>query len=187
VAAERRAINQLKKKRRKKQLVWACLIPPGSNFKFTAGQLSNIDVVKANRWLKRQFRALHIDRVILGAVDLGWEKRGGGNPYLQFHWHLAMWTNNRNVLRKKLQKKFPRTQPYERPVHVQLVRDLNFLPYQNKVLKLPELLRRNRRTLAELLLRLDDIEPLDMTVLSKLRIVSTTNGFRLAPTPPPKG
>jgi hypothetical protein len=192
--AQRRMIKELGAKRGKKQLVWVCLIPPGPQFKFTAGQLSNMDVVKANRWLKDQFRALGMTRVILGNADLGWRKRGNWQ-YLQVHWHLVMWTSNPGLLRKKLQRKFrtpklprlrtrlPGTQRYERPVHVQVPRDLHFLPYQSKVIQLPELLRKNRSTLAELLLRLDEIEPLDSIVLSRLRIVSTANGFRLKSIP----
>ena len=42
-----------------------------------------------------------IQRVILGSVDVGWEKRRG-KKYLQLHWHLAMWSNDPEGLEAKL-------------------------------------------------------------------------------------
>jgi hypothetical protein len=69
-----------------------------------------------------------------------------------------MWTNNRKNLRKKLASIFPRTQSHERPVEAKIADDLGFLPYMNKAIKLPELLRNNRTHLPELLLVL--VEPI---------------------------
>ena len=51
---------------------------------------------------------------------------------------------------------------------VQVTSDHGFLPYMNKVIKLPDLLRRARRQLPELLLVLDQCDPLDFVVLRRL-------------------
>ena len=80
-------------------LVFVTIIPRGMTYR--RGQFSQINVPKANRWLKDVFDRHGIRRVILGSVDLGWEKRRG-YKYLQLHWHLAMWTNNPDGLEAKL-------------------------------------------------------------------------------------
>ena len=115
------------------------------------GQFADINIPKANRWLKDALKRQSLTDVMVGSADLGWENRRGGN-YLQLHWHLVMWTDNPKRLKKKLKTIMPRTKPYERPVDVTKARDHGFLAYMNKVIKLPELLRRNRKHLPELLL-----------------------------------
>jgi len=64
--------------------------------------------------------------------------------------------------------------------------DLDFLPYLNKVIKLPKLLRSNRRYLPELLLVLDRTDPLDALVLSKLRISAEKGRLVIQPRTEPK-
>jgi hypothetical protein len=57
------------------------------------------------------------------------------------------------VLVKKLAKAiFPSDQKYDRPVVVSNTWSLGFIPYKHKAIKLPDLLRRNRTHLPELLL-----------------------------------
>ena len=63
----------------------------------------------------------------------------------------------------------------DRPVVISKTYSLKFLPYKDKAIKLPALLRNNRRGLPYLLLTLDQTEPLELMVLSGIR-VSAQNG-----------
>ena len=145
---------------------------------YLPGQFAQIDVLKANRWLKDVLDRHGIRRVIVGSVDLGWEKRRG-KRYLQLHWHLAMWTSNPEGLEAKLRAIFLRAQKYERPVDVRITGNVGFLGYKNKIIKLPRLLRHARRQLAELSLLLDQIEPFDFLFLRKLRLSAQSDGVVL--------
>ena len=77
---------------------------------YLPGQFAQFNVLKANRWLKDVLDRHGIRRVIIGSVDLGWEKRRG-KRYLQVHWHLAMWTNDPAGLEAKLKAIFLRASP----------------------------------------------------------------------------
>jgi hypothetical protein len=125
-------------------------------------------VKKANRWLKDTLKQVG-NRTMPGSADLGWETRRSGK-YLQIHWHLAMWTGNIDNLEQKLKPFFRKTKKHERPVDVREAVDLGFLPYMNKAIKLPDLLRANRTHLPELLLVVDRTEPMDLVVQTKLRL-----------------
>ena len=176
VEAEQTVIAALAKTRPNKHLVFVTIIPRGMTY--FPGQFSQINVPKANRWLKDVFERHNIRRVILGSVDLGWEKRRG-KKYLQLHWHLAMWTNNPVGLEDKLKAIFLRAHKFERPIDVRVTRNLGFLGYENKIIKLPRLLRHARRQLAELSLLLDQIDPFDFLFLRKLRLSAQSHGVVL--------
>lgn len=176
VTAEETIIASLTQIRTNKHLVFVTIIPRGMTY-FT-GQFSQINVPKANRWLKDIFDRHGIHRVVLGSVDLGWEKRRG-KKYLQLHWHLTMWTNNPVGLRAKLKAIFLKAQKYERPVDVKITKNLGFLGYENKIIKLPRLLRHARRQLAELSLVLDQIDPFDFLFLSRVRLSAQSDGIVL--------
>jgi hypothetical protein len=167
VEAGQIAITDLAQTRATKDLVFVTIIPRGMTY--FPGQFSQIDVLKANRWLKDVLDRHRIRRVIIGSVDLGWEKRRG-RRYLQLHWHLVMWTTNPDGLKAKLQKIFTRPQKYERPTDVKVATDLDFAGYMNKLIKLPRLLRCGRKVLPELSLLLDRIDPLDFLFLRKVRL-----------------
>ena len=152
------------------------LIP--KRFVYKPGQFSQLDIPKANRWLKDTLKRLASTEVILGSADLSWENRRGGK-YLQLHWHLAMWTSNADALKRKLRPAFKRVEKYERPVDVRQTIDLKFIRYMNKVVKLPELLRHVRKQLPELLVVLDKAEPLDLLVHTKLQICAQEHAFEL--------
>jgi hypothetical protein len=184
VAAQMQLINQLSKSKADKDLVLVTLIPKTMTYRL--GQFAQMDIDKANRWLKDVLKQAGIDRVILGSADLSWETRRGGK-YLQLHWHLAMWTSNVSALKRKLRRKFKRVEKYERPVDVKVAADLKFLAYVNKVTKLPELLRHARKQLPELLLALDKWDPLDLLVHTKLEISAQERGFVLRRMPEGKG
>jgi hypothetical protein len=102
-------------------------------------------------------------------VDLGWEKRRG-QTYLQVYWHLAMWTSNPKSLAARLKALSTGASNCEKPIDVTVARDLNFLPYMNKVIKLPQLLRSAKRQLPELLVVLDQFESFDFLFMRKLRL-----------------
>ncbi len=177
-------IRQLSKSQADKDLVLVTLIP--KTMTYGPGQFAQIDIPKANRWLKDTLRHAGIDRVIVGSADLSWETRRGGK-YLQLHWHLAMWTLDIEALKRRLKRKFQRVKKYERPVDVKVAADLKFLGYMNKVNKLPELLRQARKQLPELLLALDKWDPLDLLVHTKVEISAQERGFALRRIPQAKG
>jgi len=178
-AAQQTVILDLQKNRARKRLVFVSIIPKGMTY--PPGSFSRIDIIKANRWLKDTLKPVG-KRPILGSVDFGWESRRGGN-YLQLHWHLAFWTSNPDNLEEKLKSLFQRAKKYERHIDVEVARDHGFLPYLNKVIKLPDLLRRNRTHLPELFLALDHIEPLDLMVLIGLKLNAQSGGLVLRPLP----
>jgi hypothetical protein len=175
VQAQEEIIITLNKRRAK--VVFVTIIP--KRFTYTPDELDKIDVRKANRWFKDVIKTVG-KRPIIGSVDLGWEKRHG-KQYLQLHWHLVMWTKNLRNLRTKLKAIFGRTEKYERPVHVLEANDLGFLPYMNKGIKLPKLLRNNRRNLAELMLVLDRTEAMDLLVVGKLRLSARAGRLAFRP------
>ena len=176
VVAEETIITDLATTRANRQLVFVTIVPRGMTY--LPGQFSQIDVLKANRWLKDVLDRHDIRRVTIGSVDLGWEKRRG-RRYLQLHWHLVMWSSNPNGLEDKLKAIFRRAQKYERPVDVKITRNLGFLGYKNKIVKLPKLLRHARRQLAELSLLLDQIDPFDFLFLRTLRLSAQAHGVAL--------
>jgi hypothetical protein len=183
VAAEQIVIADLGNARADKHLVFVAIIP--RHMTYRPGQFPQIDVLKASRWLKDVLERNNIRRVILGSVDLGWEKRRG-TRYLQLHWHLAMWTSNADGLEDKLAAIFLRAQKYERPIDVTVANDVNFGGYMNKLIKLPHLLRCGRRVLPDLSLLLDRIDPLDFLFLRKLRLSAQSDGIGLRQIQRPK-
>jgi hypothetical protein len=178
IVAQEEAIFNASKDRADKHLVFVTLIPP--RLMHAPGEFNKIDVKKANRWLKDVLRSVVGDRMIFGSVDLSWETRRG-EGYIQLHWHLVMWTSNPGKLVEKLKARFGKTKKYERPVDVREAVDLGFLGYMNKAIKLPELLRTNRKMLPELLLVLDSVEPLDLMVLTKGRLTAQSGQLAFKP------
>ena len=176
VEAEQIVIADLANARADKHLVFVTIIP--RRMTYLPGQFAQIDVLKANRWLKDVLDRHDIRRVIIGSVDLSWEKRRG-RRYLQLHWHLAMWTTDPEGLEAKLKAIFLRAEKYERPVDVEIAKDLNFAGYMNKLIKLPHLLRCGRKVLPELSLLLDHIDPLDFLFLRKVRLSAQADGIVL--------
>jgi hypothetical protein len=176
-AAQRRSIKKLAKARTGKQLVMANLIPLWMTIR--PDQLPQLDIAERNRWLKDALAAAGFRRVMFGSADISWER-----GYYQLHWHIGMWTSNAEQLTKRLKAIFPSTdkkwkgqlaifpsdKKYCRPVVVSKTWSLGFIPYKDKGIKLPDLLRRNRTHLSGLLVALDRTQPLDLMVLSRLRL-----------------
>lgn len=161
-----------------KVLVMVTVIP--LDLRYTPATLSNLDIAKRTRWLKDMLTKAGLAQTMVGGADISWEHRQN-KDYHQLHWHLAMWTNNPEKLQKRLLRVFPPEKRYDRPVEVTKTRSLNFFLYINKGIKLPDLLRRNRRHLAHLLLALDRMAPLDLMVITGLRLSAQSGRLALRP------
>jgi hypothetical protein len=170
VAAQRTTIKQLKVKRKDKLLVMVTIIPLMVTYKLE--DLPSLRVQKLNRWLKDALTKAGFKRVMLGSIDLSWE-----NGFYQPHWHIALWTADRKRLKRRLKRIFPGLQRGDRPVHTTEAYSLGFLAYKDKAIKLPALLRNNRRGLPYLLLALDGTEPLELMVLSGIRLSAQKGGL----------
>ena len=171
VAAQRTTIKQLKVTRRRKMLVMVTIIPLMLTYK--TDDLPCLKVQKLNRWLKDALIKAGFKRVMLGSIDLSWE-----DGFYQPHWHIGMWTADRERLKRRLKRIFPGLQRGDRPVHTSETYDLEFLAYKDKAIKLPALLRNNRRGLPYLLLALDRTEPLELMVLSGVRLSAQKDGLK---------
>jgi hypothetical protein len=162
VAGQRKCIKKLAKSRKSKTLVMANVIPLWMTY--THDQLGQLDIGEANQWLKSELAKNGFDRVMFGSADISLE-----DGYYQLHWHIAIWTSNPARLTKRLKQIFPSDEEYDRPVHLKRAYDLKFLPYKDKGIKLPDLLRVNKRHLSNLMLALDRTEPLTLMMLARLR------------------
>ena len=171
VAAQRTTIKQLKSTRKGKLLVMGKIIPLMINYKLE--DLTCLNVQKLNRWLKDALTKAGFKRVMLGSIDLSWEDR-----FYQPHWHIAMWTADREKLTRRLKRIFPGLERGDRPVLTSETYNLGFLAYKDKAIKLPALLRNNRRGLPYLLLALDRTEPLELMVLSGVRVSAQDGGLK---------
>ena len=162
-AGQRKCINELGKSRTSKTLVMANVIPLWMTY--TNEQLDQLDIRKANRWLQQELAKHGFDRVMFRSADISLE---GG--YYQLHWHIGNWTSDPAALTKRLKQIFPSEKEYDRPAHVKQAYNLKFLPYKDKGIKLPDLLRRNKKHLASLLLALDRTDPLALMMLARLQL-----------------
>ena len=118
---------------------------------------------------RRELTKAGLVQMMIGSADISWEHRQN-KDYYQLHWHIAMWTKDPEKLQKRLLRVFPPKKRYDRPVVVTKSFSLEFLPYMNKGIKLPDLLRRNRQHLPQLLLALHRTAPLELMVIKGLRL-----------------
>jgi hypothetical protein len=172
VATQRTTIKQLKVTRNNKLLVMANVIPLWITY--TPEELANLDIRKVNRWLKDALTKAGFRRVMLGSIDFSWEADRG---IYQPHWHIPLFTSNRKELQHRLKLIFPSQERGDRPALVSKTYSLGFLPYKDKAIKLPALLRNNRRGLPYLLLALDQTEPLELMILFGVRVSAQDGGF----------
>ena len=174
VAAQEVLIPFLQKANTTKKLVMANVVPLRMTYR--PHQLRHLDIQKRNRWLKDVLTRAGFTRVMFGSADISWE-----DGFYQLHWHIGMFTSNRKTLTKRLKKVFPGRNKGDRPVVVSKTWSLGFLPYKDKAIKLPDLLRRNRTHLPELLLTLDRTEPLDLLVLMGLKLSAQQGRLMIRP------
>jgi hypothetical protein len=161
-----------------KVLVMATVIP--LNLHYTPATLMHLDIAKRTRWLKDVLTKAGLAQTMVGSADISWEHRRNKH-YYQLHWHIATWTKEPEKLQKRLLRLFRPKNKYDRPVEVTKSRSLNFLMYMNKAIKLPDLLRRNRQHLPQLLLALDRTAPLDLMVIKGLRLSAQSGRLALRP------
>ncbi len=150
----------------KKTLVMVTCIPTWMRYRPT--DLSAVVLADCNTWLLRRLKEEGFSRPMLGSVDVSWEK-----GFYQVHWHFATWTSNRVRLKERLKAIFPSEEQYGRPVLVKKARDLGFLTYTHKCIKVVDLLRRNRRGISHLLTMFDRTNPMDVMMLTRMHM-----GFR---------
>jgi hypothetical protein len=162
----------------KRILVMVTLIP--LQLRYSPADLPNLDIAKRTRWLKDVLAKAGLVQMMVGSGDISWEHRHN-KDYYQLHWHLATWTKDPEKLQRRLLLLFPPKNKYDRPVVVTKSRSLGFQPYMNKAIKLPDLLRRNRRHLPYLLLALDRTAPLDLMVITGLRLSAQSGRLALRP------
>jgi hypothetical protein len=155
-----------------KKLVMANVIPLWITY--TPEELADLDVRNLNRWLKDALTRAGFKRVMLGSIDFSWEADRG---IYQPHWHIAMFTSDPEKLLQRLKPIFPIQERGDRPVVISKTYSLKFLAYKNKAIKLPALLRNNRRGLPYLLLALDRTEPLELMVLFGVRVSAQDGGL----------
>jgi hypothetical protein len=158
-----------------KQLVMATLIPLRS--RYAPDQLDELEIRADNRWLKDNLRRAGFRREMFGSYDLSWED----GEFYQGHWHIPMLTLNREKLTQRLKAIFPASDIVKRPVVVSRTYSDGYLPYKDKAIKLPDLLRRNRRGLPQLLLALDRTDPLELMVLMRLRVRAQNGELKFRP------
>src|SRR5271169_35344 len=99
-AGQRKCIKKLAKSRAGKVLVMANVVPLWMTY--TDDQLDQLDIGKANRWLKSELAKYGFNRVMFGSADISLE-----DGYYQLHWHIAIWTSNPGRLAKRLKQIFP--------------------------------------------------------------------------------
>lgn len=133
--------------------------------KYAHHQLDQLDINQANQWLKSELAKNGFDRVMFGSVDISLED----GLYI-LHWHIATWTSDPVGLTKRLKQIFPSEEDHDRPVLSKRAYNLNFLPYKDKGIKLPDLLRRDKKRLANLMLALDQTDPLALMMLTRLQL-----------------
>jgi|GraSoiStandDraft_57_1057295.scaffolds.fasta_scaffold217838_2 hypothetical protein len=159
-----------------KQVVMATIIP--RRFIYRIDELDALDVAAANRWVKDVLTRAGFRRVMLGSFDLSWE-----DGFYQGHWHIPMLTSDLEELKRRLKAIWPVSDIVKRPVVVSCTYSNGYLPYKDKAIKIPELLRQNRRGLPNLLLALDRTEPLELMVIFRLRLSAQHGELHFKPIP----
>jgi hypothetical protein len=172
--AHRRLISNLATMHPDKLMCLVTIIPLELNY--PCGTLHEFDADDFNLHLKNTLTQDGITRPFLGSIDFSLEQSPLGK-YWQPHWHFPLHTNDPELLRKRLKDLFPPINKHDYPVDVTEAFDFNFLPYIHKVIKINQLLRSGRTHLPELLLTLDQINPLDLMVTQGLVLSAQEDGF----------
>lgn len=157
----------LERKHPDHQLAFATIIP--ARFSLCPSSLATLDPTFANRWFKDQLRGLETKEPVVGSLDISWEQ-----THYQVHWHVAMMTTSRDLLQEQLSNAFSKDE-ISKPAIAKLAYSDGFIRYSHKIIELPDLLRRARKTIPELCLALNKIEPLAPLILMNTRL-STFDG-----------
>jgi hypothetical protein len=141
---------------------------------YTSATLHEFNVDGFNRHLTDTLHGL--TRPFSGSIDFSLEPSRRGK-YWQPHWHFTLQTNDPELLRDDLKWLFPPINRHDYPIDITEAKDLHFLPYIHKIIKIKHLLRTGRTHLPELLLALDQINPLDLMVMRGLVLSAQDYGF----------
>jgi hypothetical protein len=171
--AHRKLILQIGEQYR--SVIWCMVTIIPRELNYPVGSLAGFDAAQFNRHLKEVLNGL--GRPFLGSIDFSLETSPVGK-YWQPHWHFTLHTHDPELLRKELKEWFPPIGKYDYPVDVTEARDLDFLPYIHKVIKIKDLLRTSRANLPELFLMLDCINPLNFLVCHGLTLSAGEWGFK---------
>jgi hypothetical protein len=173
--AHRRMISELSAMHPDKLMCLVTIIPLEVNYPCTT--LHEFDAHEFNLHLKTTLTQDGLIRPFLGSIDFSLERSRLGK-YWAPHWHLPLPTNDPELLRESLKDLFPPINKHDYPVDVREAFDLDFLPYIHKVIKINDLLRTGRTQLPELLLTLDQINPLELMVTQGLVLSAQDEGFK---------
>ena len=172
--AHRRVISDLSTMHPHSLQCFVTIIPLELNY--PCATLHEFEADKFNLHLKDTLTQDGLIRPFLGSIDISLEP-SHLDKYWAPHWHLPLPTNDPEWLRKRLKGLFPPINKHDYPVDVREAFDLDFLPYIHKVIKIKELLRTGRNHLPELLLTLDQINPLKLMVTQGLVLSAQDDGF----------
>jgi hypothetical protein len=172
--AHRRVISKIATLYPQSLQCFVTIIPLELNY--SCATLHKFDAHEFNLHLKDTLTQDGLIRPFLGSIDISLEP-SRLDKYWAPHWHLPLPTNDPEWLRKRLKDLFPPINKHDYPVDVREAFDLDFLPYIHKVIKINDLLRTGRTQLPELLLTLDQINPLDLMVTQGLVLSAQEDGF----------
>jgi hypothetical protein len=173
--AHRRLIFQLAIKHPK--WLWCIITIIPLELNYLRGTFHEFNAAEFNRHLKDTLTWGGLSRPFLGSIDFSLE-RSSVRKYWQPHWHLPLHTSDPKLLRENLKDLFPPMEKHDYPVDVAEAFDLNFLPYIHKGIRIKDLLRNGRTDLPELLLMLDQINPLEFLVTQGLALRAGEWGFK---------
>lgn len=173
-AAHRRIISQLAEKY--PRTLWCVVTIVPLELNYPHGTLHEFNAGEFNHHLIETLTWDGLIRPFLGSIDFSLETSAIGK-YWQPHWHFSLHTSDPKLLRECLKDLFSPMAAYDYPVDVKEAVDLNFLPYIHKVIKISDLLRTGRAHLPELLLALDQINPLDLLVYQGVMLSAQDGGF----------
>jgi hypothetical protein len=174
-AAQQPVTLQLAKMHLEKLLCFVTIIPLTTLY--PCGGLDEFNPREFNLYLLEILEFGDVIQPFASGIDFSLEKSRFGK-YWQPHWHLPMWTDDPEWLKKRLLALFPRFEKHDYSVDLTEAEDLNFHPYIHKGLKINNLLRSGRTHLPELLLVLDRIKPLDLLVTHGLVLSAQDDGFK---------
>jgi hypothetical protein len=144
------------------RVYFVTLIPP--RFLLPRQDLTTLNVAKANRWLRDQLCKAGIQEFFVGAADLSINGKAA-----QLHWHLTTVTNDVAKLKTKLRRFCKKSKAIPRPVLIKRARNLKFIVYGHKRIKLDALLARHRRWITTVCLMLDRNPPRSWLFLRGIR------------------
>lgn len=165
-------INRVARRDPKRRAVFVTVIPLGRGVPYA--DLPSFNMAKLNRLFRDRIARAGIENMLFGSMDFSLEP-----DFVQPHWHFVAWTNNPEILKKKLKSAFSGVSKGDRPVVVIDPHDDRYVAYLFKVIKIIDVLRTGRKRIPEFFSMLDRHEPLEPLILSKVRLDIRKEKIRL--------